>query len=302
MRKETLGAIYVTSAYIIWGVLPLYWNLLKRINSAEILAHRVLWAFLFFLFVNFLKGNTEQIKKVLKEKDKLKLIAMSSFLLGFNWFLYVWAVTHGKVIEASMGYYINPIFSIILGVFFLKEKLNKLQLFAFFLALTGVFVMIIGYGKVPWVAIGLMLLFGFYGLTKKVSKIDSLVSLNLETLFILPFILYLLIIFRVRQMQATPFNSLYYLLLLIIGGILTAIPIYLFSAGVKLIKLSYVGFFQYISPSLNLIVGVFILKERFGTVHFISFSFIWVSLILFIFSNLKKKNQAEIIKEEFFIE
>ncbi len=301
MKKESiLGLFYTISAFTIWGVLPLFWNLLKKINSAEILAHRVLWAFLFFLIINLIKGNKKKVKNTFKEKDKIKLIAFSSFLLGSNWFLYVWAVTHGKVIEASMGYYINPIFSIFLGMLFLKEKLTRLQVIALISAIIGVLIIIFGYGKFPWVAILLMLLFGLYGLAKKLSKTDSLISLNIETLLMLPFILFIILKIRIKEMQLLPQNSLYYLLLLIIGGILTAIPIYFFSQGAKLVKLSYIGFFQYISPSLNLIIGIFILKETFTRIHLISFCFIWFALFLFIISNFNIRKKP--LKESVFVE
>ncbi len=290
-NKELAGIFYTVSAFVIWGVLPLFWRLLIKINSLEITAHRIFWAFVFFTFFNFIKKRGNEIIRIVKAKEKLLLIFASSFLLGANWFLYVWAVNHDKVVEASMGYYINPIFSIVLGMIFLREKLKKIQILAFLLATTGVVIIIVGYGKIPWVALGLTLLFGFYGLTKKVSKVDSLISLNLETLFMLPLVFYILIAFRVRAMEIIPLNSFYYLLLLIIGGILTAIPIYFFSQGAKLIKLSYIGFFQYIAPSLNLVIGIFIFKESFTTIHFISFSFIWLSLILFIVSNIFPKKR-----------
>ncbi len=285
-NKELVGIFYTISAFVIWGVLPLFWKLLIKINSLEITAHRIFWAFIFFLSLNIIRKKKNDIFSLVKEKKKILLIAVSSFLLGANWFLFVWAVNHDRVVEASMGYYINPIFSIVLGMIFLREKLKKIQILAFLLATTGVIIIIVGYGKVPWVAIGLTLLFGFYGLTKKVSKVDSLISLNLETLFMLPIVFYILIDSRIRAMEIIPLNSFYYLLLLIIGGILTAIPIYFFSQGAKLIKLSYIGFFQYIAPSLNLIIGIFIFKESFTPIHFISFLFIWTSLVIFILSNL----------------
>ncbi len=287
-KNRLLGTIYAISAFSIWGVLPIYWKLLKKVDSIEILAYRILWAFLFFLIIILKEKRFEELKQTVLGKTSRTLLIIASSLIGVNWFIYVWAVNHNKIVEASMGYYINPLISVVLGVVFLKESLKIEQIIAFVFALIGVMIMVLKYGKIPYIAIALALIFGSYGLVKKFIKIKSIISLTIETFLLLP-VVFIIILSREIQNKGVITNGKYgFLILLIIGGALTAIPLFFFVKSTKKIKLSSIGFLQYISPSLNLLIGVFIYKEIFSKTHLLSFSFIWIALLIFSISNFRE--------------
>jgi len=288
MKENTKGILFAISAYLLWGILPIFWKELKEVNSFVILSHRVLWAFVFFTLINF--KNYKTIIKTFKNKKDLKLILLASFFIGGNWTLFVWAVNHNKIVEASLGYYINPLFSIILGLIFFKEKFTKSQYLAFFLAIIGVLILTINYRRIPWVALILATFFAIYGVLKKLIKARSIISLNIETLLLLPLTFFIMISNYNRTGEIILNKSSYLSILLILGGILTAIPIYLFTQAARRIDLSHLGFIQYISPSMNLFLAIFLYKEPFSIIHLISFGFIWLALGIFTISKLKKSN------------
>jgi chloramphenicol-sensitive protein RarD len=287
-KDKLAGTLYAVSAFSLWGILPIYWKFLKRVDSIEILAYRILWAFVFFILLIFIQHRFKELKQSIADKKSRVLLIIAAALIGFNWFIYVWAVNHEKIVEASLGYYINPLLSVILGVVFLKEKLKTEQIIALFIAITGVLIMIFRYGKIPYIALTLAIMFGSYGLVKKIIKIKSLVSLTMETLLLVPVSLSIILSREIHGKGVVSNNNFSFLFLLIFGGVLTALPLFFFVKSTKKIKLSSIGFIQYLSPSLNLLIGIFIYKEIFTKIHFLSFSFIWLALIIFSVSNIKE--------------
>lgn len=278
-KNETkMGVIYAGFSYILWGLLPIYWKVLDHVNAKEILANRVFWSFIFMtvillltkkwvLFLQTLRGFT-------KNKKQMYALILASLLISINWFVYIWAVNSGHMIEASLGYYINPLVSIILGMFVLKEKLTAYQYISFVLAVVGVLIISISHGQIPWIAIILALSFGLYGLAKKLINVESAVGLTLETLVVTPIAaIYLGYLFYngsssfLTQSAGTD-------LFLIGAGAATAVPLLYFAKGAQKIPLSLLGFIQYISPTLTLILGVFVYDEHFSKVQLLSFMFI----------------------------
>lgn len=294
MNKRTeqqAGVLYAAFSYILWGFLPVYWKLLNHVTADEILANRVFWSFFFIavilvlnkkwgLFIGTLRGLAQN-------KKQLAALAVASMLISINWFMYIWAVNTDQMIEASLGYYINPLVSVLLGMVFLKERLSLLQYISFALAGIGVLIMTISYGQVPWIALSLAISFGLYGLAKKMIKVDSAVGLALETLVVMP-LAAIYIGYLLSQGTNSLFaGSLSTTLLLAGAGAATAVPLLFFAKGAQRIPLATLGILQYIAPTLTLILGVFVYHETFSTVHLLAFTFIWSALILYTISRTK---------------
>ncbi|QXW84018.1 EamA family transporter RarD [Bacillus sp. LJBS17] len=288
-KDRTFGIIYGIIAYTIWGLSPLYWNLLDSVLPFKILVHRIFWGLIFLLIVLLITKKIRlfltNIKLLLLNPKLLALVIISSLLVSANWLLNIWSVNNGYVIENSLGYYINPLVSILLGTIFLKEKLNFWQVLSILLATIGVIISTIDYGKFPYIALSIALSFGLYGLLKKSSTFDVLLAQTFEMVLIVPFaIIYLL---KLQLNGATSFGSQSAIttILLIGTGIITIIPQLLHVNAVKRITLTLSGFIQYIIPTLTLILGIFVFREAFSFLQFISFSFIWIGVLLFSFSN-----------------
>lgn len=283
------GIVYAIMAYIIWGLLPIYWKWIDHVSSAEILASRIVWSFCFSLILVFLFGKGKQMKesiKILKEnKKQAVLISVASLIITCNWFIYIWAVNTDHVTEASLGYYINPLISVLLAVIFLKEKLNKLQVFSYSLAIIGVFILTMSYGKFPFVALSLAFSFALYGLAKKFVKLDSIIGLTIETFIVAPIaLIYLLYLGFTGNLVFLNF-SFQSDFILLGSGIATALPLIFFANGAKQISLSLLGILQYIAPTFMLFIGVFMYHEPFTSVQLTAFIFIWIALAMFTISN-----------------
>jgi chloramphenicol-sensitive protein RarD len=287
-RETKIGTLYTLSAYLMWGLFPLYWIPLQQIPALEILAHRIFWSLIFMLCLLWLTHSLHSFIRQLKEliaKPRLLLFVFSaSVLISINWLIYIWAVNNGHVIESSMGYYINPLISILLGILFLKEKLTIWQLVACLLAAAGVLIQTISYGQVPWIALSLALTFGFYGLAKKLIYIKPSLELTFETLFVVPAALIYLIFLQQSGSAAFGSGSWSIAALLIGTGVVTAVPLLFFAEGAQRISLIMIGFFQYITPTMQLIIGIVIYREPFHSIQLISFSFIWLGLLVFTLS------------------
>ncbi|WP_026560734.1 EamA family transporter RarD [Bacillus sp. J37] len=301
------GLFYTAFSYMLWGVLPLYWKLIHDVTSEEILAHRIFWSFLFMLaLLTFFKEWPNVIdvcKKMVKQPSLVLLLILSSVLISINWFVYIWSVNHGHLIETSLGYYINPLISVLLGMIFFKEKLNLWQKLSFIIAGIGVLYMTINYGQIPFIALTLAISFGLYGLAKKLTKLSSGIGLTFETLVVTPIaIIYLLMLGLQGEMMFLQFDIATNLLL-IGAGVATAVPLLLFASGAQRIPLFMVGVLQYIAPTITLIIGVVLYKEPFTITELITFSCIWTALLLFTLSNsrhfkkvaikIKKPNSVE---------
>ncbi|MGJ7912839.1 EamA family transporter RarD [Neobacillus sp. LXY-1] len=295
------GVIYAGFSYFLWGLLPIYWKLLHGVNAKEILANRVLWSFIFMLIILLFTKKWGLFIKTWKgfaqNKKQMYALISASFLISINWYTYIWAVNNGHMIETSLGYYINPLVSILLGMIVLKEKLSFYQYISFGLAATGVLIITFSHGQFPWVAIILALSFGLYGLAKKMINVDSSVGLTLETLTVTPIAAIYLIILLFKGNSSFLTASAGTNLLLIGAGVATAVPLLYFAKGAQKIPLSLLGFLQYIAPTLTLILGIFMYKEHFSKVQLLSFIFIWTALTIY---SLSKTNllSSKRIKEK----
>ncbi|MFD1739492.1 EamA family transporter RarD [Bacillus salitolerans] len=290
-RENTIGISFTASSFLLWGLLPIYWKFLNQVPALEILAHRVIWSFVIVLvIVLFLKRN--QLKNFfqvqMSQKKTWFALFLASLFISINWLTYIFAVNSNHIVEASLGYYINPLVAVMLGVFVLREKMNKWQVISFVLAAIGVIYMTVSLGKLPWVALVLAFSFGFYGLSKKLIKVDSILGLLLETFFILPFALLFSAYLGVNSQQSFLAGSTQQDLFLLGSGIATALPLLWFSIGAQKIPLFMVGFLQYIAPSISLLIGVFMYGELFTTDHAITFTCIWTALGIFTVSNIRQ--------------
>jgi len=277
-----------------WGITPIYWKLVQHVPSGEILAQRVFWAFIFMLILLFAmkKWHTYIIfvKEIMKKPALFWSLFIASVLISANWGIFMWAVMKGKILEASLGQYIIPLTSVLLGVIVLKEKLNRTQILAFILAGIGVLTLTLHYGVFPWISLSLALTFGLYGLAKRKIKADSTIGLTLETMVISPIAL-VYILYLMFQSQSQFFDSFSTSLLLMGGGMVTALPLLLFTKSAKKVSLSMLGILQYISPTLSLLVGVGLYHESLTRAHFIAFIFIWLALAIYTFSSITKRGQ-----------
>ncbi|MBZ4655268.1 MAG: transporter [Peptococcaceae bacterium] len=283
-NESLTGIWYAAAAFTVWGVLPLYWKELKQVPAAEILGHRIFWSFLFVSFLLLFSGRMYSLRQVISDRSRLAIVFLGAILISANWFIYIWAVNANRVVEASLGYYINPLFNVFLGMVVLKERLNLWQLISILLAAMGVSVLTIQYGSIPWAALSLTISFGLYGLVKKMTSLDSLTSLTLETAFVAPLALGYLFLQQFRGSGSFGVSHFYITLLLVCSGVVTALPLLWFSQGAKRVRLSTLGFLQYLSPSISLFLGVFIFKEPFTKTHLLSFGLIWCALTLYAFS------------------
>lgn len=289
--EQQAGVLYAAFSYILWGVLPVYWKLLNHVNADEILANRVFWSFFFIAAILVLNKKwglfTGTLLGLAQNKKQLVALAVASMLISINWFMYIWAVNTDQMIEASLGYYINPLVSVLLGMVFLKERLSLLQYISFALAGIGVLIMTISYGQFPWIALTLAISFGLYGLAKKLIKVDSAVGLALETLVVMPLAAIYIGYLMIQGTNSLFAGSMSTTLLLAGAGAATAVPLLFFAKGAQRIPLATLGILQYIAPTLTLILGVFVYHETFSSVHLLAFTFIWSALILYSLSRTK---------------
>ena len=290
MQIEKSGVLWAIGAYIIWGVLPLYWKSLDHVSSAEILASRIGWAFISTLvLVLFMKNGkflVTDLKLLWESQRDFWSLVFASILVSSNWFLYIWAVNSNHLVETSLGYYINPLVSVLLGVFFLKEKLSRALQLAFVLAVIGVIILTVSYGKFPWVAFALAISFAVYGLVKKQIKLDALRGLTIETAFITPIAIAFYVYIYSKGDAMFLHSDTKTNLLLIFTGVATALPLVMFAKGAQKIPLYMVGFLQYIAPTMMLFFGVIIYGETFGKIELLSFMFIWFALVVFTVSKV----------------
>jgi chloramphenicol-sensitive protein RarD len=280
------GILYVLGSNILWGFFPLFFKLLSNVSPLQILAHRFVWSFIFLIILLNLLGVYKSFKASITKRNLISY-SIAGILLAINWGTFIFAVNSGHTIETSLGYFIMPIVSVLLGVVFLKEKLRLLQWIPVALAAAGVLYLTIVFGSVPWIALILAFTFGLYGLTKKMSPLESLPGLTMETgvLFIPA------LIFLVSQeylgMGSFGHTGWSTALLLALSGVVTAIPLLLFAGGTRLVKLSTIGILQYINPTIQFFVGVIIFGEYFDLHRLAGFVLIWIALIVFSFETVQ---------------
>lgn len=291
MENYKQGIFFGLAAYVLWGILPVYWKALELVSPFEILSSRFMWSCVFvFLLIIFQKKwplFTKEVKLVFSNVKTGAAMVAAGITISFNWGTFIWAVNNGHIVETSMGYYINPLVSILFAVVFLRERLDKMQLAAIACAFIGVASMVYSFGKIPWVSLTLAFTFALYGLLKKILPVSALTSIMLETLLITP--LALVYEYSLWQQGVSFYASgnLQVIMMLTGAGVVTAIPLLLFTAGARLLPLKIIGFLQYISPTLTLLIGVFVYNEAFTASHLLAFGWIWAALLLFIVSQLR---------------
>lgn len=284
--QNRAGIIYGIVAYTLWGILPLYWKLLIAVPPLEILAHRIFWSFFFMALLIILTGSWKATLAIFSSGRKFLLMFLCGFVISVNWFTYIYAVNTDHVIEASMGYFINPLVVVLLGVTVFRERLSRWQLAALILAAIGVIIMTVEYGRVPWIALFLAGTFAFYGLAKKLARVDALTGLTLETMVVMPIALIYIVYLEAGQVGALGTVPLATRFILAGAGIVTATPLLLFARGIEKTTFSMMGFLQYIAPTMTLFLGIFIFREPFSLIDLISFCFIWSALTIFTLANV----------------
>lgn len=287
MSELKKGTIAMTVAYLWWGIMPLYWHFLSSASSFEIIAYRISFSFITALLFLAVTKNFK-IFKIIKNRKKMLLITGGALLLAINWTIYIYAIGIGDYTQASMGYYINPIVSILFGMIFLKEKLTRWQIAALALVSIGVIYYIISQGEIPLIALTLAVTFGLYGLYKKTAGLDSIQSLTMETTILFPISLAVLFFIGTKDGVVFLNTGLLQNIFIILSGIVTLGPLLLFAEGAKRIPLIRVGFLQYIAPSLMLVSGL-MLGNKFNIHQVICFIFIWAGLAVYTVSNIKKR-------------
>ncbi|RCU45517.1 MULTISPECIES: EamA family transporter RarD [Corallincola] len=282
------GTLFALAAYLMWGVAPIYFKQLAGISAPEVLIHRVVWSFLLLLVVILLAGRWNKVQQLFRQPKYLALLTLSSVLIAGNWGLFIWAVSHDMMLEASLGYYINPLFNVVVGMLFLGERLRPLQWGAVALAAVGVLIPLLQLGTLPWVALTLASSFCLYGLIRKQIPVDALTGLLLETALLLP----LALVYWANLDSASSdlsANTTYLNTLLISAGVVTTLPLLCFAAAAKRMPLSTLGFFQYIGPSCMFLLAIGLYGEVLQLERLITFGFIWAGLALFTYDSLRKK-------------
>lgn len=275
------GLLYAFAAYAWWGFFPLYWKLLKSVPALQLIGHRIIWSFISLITVILILKQWKSFRESIFVFKTFRIYLLAAVLIGLNWFLYVWAVNAGYIVETSLGYFINPLISVLLGVLFFREKLKLWQWIPILLAASGVLYMTISIGQLPWIALILAFSFGFYGMIKKIAPLSSLQGLTLETVILLiPALVYLIHSENTGE-GAFLHQGLFTDFLIILAGIITTIPLLLFASAAKRIPLSYIGVLQYIAPTIQFLLGVLVFKESFSINQFIGFSAVWIALIIF---------------------
>ncbi len=256
LNEEKKGILYAVLAFSFWGLVPIYFKFVKSVSPIEILVHRVVWSVVFLTLLIITTKQISVFKSILKDKKRLKILFLTSFLVSINWLIFIWAVSNNKITEASLGYYINPIVNVVLGVIFFREKTTRFQKIAILFAILAITNEIISFGSIPLVSISLALSFGFYGMFRKKISLPSMAGLYIETLIVLPFaLIYFIYLVSISQ-NAFVFPLNHISILLICAGLITVIPLLWFNAAATRVSLVKLGFLQYIGPTISFLLGV----------------------------------------------
>jgi chloramphenicol-sensitive protein RarD len=276
-----IGMLYAATAYTLWGLFPIYFKALQNVSPAQILWHRIVWAFVFLLVVLAMRRQWQWIAKVARQPKVLAGFTASAVLLSLNWYMYIWSVNNDHVVDASLGYFMNPLVSVLLGFLLLHERLRPAQWAAVALAAAGVAWLTWQAGHPPWIGLWLAFSFGFYGLLRKTAALGALEGLALETFLLFPIAFGYLVWLAVNDQNAFLHASVASKWLLVAAGPITAIPLLLFAAGARRIPMSTLGLLQYLAPSLQLLLGVWLYNEPFGGNRLLGYAVIWSALALY---------------------
>jgi chloramphenicol-sensitive protein RarD len=291
-NRARIGVLLGLTAYLIWGSFPIFFKALKDAAPLEIVCHRIFWSVVFLFILVACRRQLGEVGATLKNRRVLLTLCGSTLLIATNWLVFIYAVQHDEVLQSSLGYFITPLLSVLLGFIFLRERLNRWQIFSVLLALIGVLNLTLHYGQVPWIALILAASFGLYGLLRKVAQVEAMIGLTVETLLLGPFALAYIVYLTTQQDSSFLTGTLRLDLLLPLSGVVTAIPLLLFVAAARRLQLATIGFLQYLTPSLHFILAVGLYNEPFSHGHLISFLFIWTGLAIYSGNTLWKSQSA----------
>lgn len=293
VNKETFN---VLGCYVLWGLLPVFWKLLAGVNSAYVLAQRIVFSCLFCFAVILIKKNGGELKNILRDKKQRRLYLACGLLISANWGVYILTVATGRILEASLAYYMNPLFSILIGALIFKERLSGVQWLSVALAFVGVMYSVVLYGSVPYLAIIIGLTFALYGAIKKGIKAESEVSICMETVSVMPLALIFIVYAQLSGFTTFASLSVKEMLLLVLTGAITSVPLMLFASGIKRTSITVSGILMYINPTLQLLLGVFVYNEEFTRANAVTFAFVWLAVILFVGDGLRHKRHEKLAK------
>jgi chloramphenicol-sensitive protein RarD len=291
-NQLSAGILYTVGAFFIWGLVPPYWKLIDHVPAMQIPAHRILWTCLLLAALITLRRGWGAVREALSNRETALILALTAVLVSVNWTVFIWAVLNGRLVESSMGYFINPLISVALGVLLLRERLTVWQGVSVAFALGGVTFLGAQLRTLPWVSLALAFSFGFYGLFRKTVAVDSMTGTFIETLYLLP--LTLLFLGREDILGRGAFGRADVLtnVLLVLAGPVTAVPLVWFANGARRIPLSMVGFLQYLTPTMHLGLGVLLYREPFTRTHLVSFSLIWGGILIYSISTAVQRLHA----------
>lgn len=289
------GPLYVLFCYVLWGILPIFWKQLQEINSLYTLASRIVWSFIFYAIIILVRGEGQKVLSAFKNPKSFRTLLFAGIMLGINWGFYIIAVHSNHILESSLAYYMNPILAVIIGFFIFKESLTKQQWLSVIIAATGVGYNILMYGKIPVFALIIGVSFATYGATKKIQTADTQVSLLIEVLFLLPMAIIYMIWSKSQGISGVENLQGLNILYLPLSGAVTAIPLLFYAEGMKTTSLTTAGIMMYVNPTLQLLIGVLIYHEPFTRVNAITFILVWIALIIYMPTILKRnKNKFPI--------
>ena len=292
MNENRLGQIYAVCAFLFWGAIaPIYFKQVISVDPIEVLIHRIIWSFVFLIPLLFITRQFDVFTLLIRDKKKLMFLTFSTFFISINWLVFIWAVTNDKIMETALGYYINPLVNVLFGYLFFSERMSRNQYIAIFIAFLAVLYQLVSLGSLPVVSLTLGFTFALYGMIRKKVRVGSIVGLFVETLILMPFAL-IYLFYIVSDGSISFLNSSNYISLrLSLGGLMTIIPLLLFNGAATRMKLTTLGFFQYIGPTCAFFLAVFIYHEEFNFDKLITFSLIWIALVIFSLDSLKKKKK-----------
>ncbi len=280
-QQTRQGIFFALAAYFIWGLAPAYFKLIQQVPADEILTHRVIWSFFFMLILLTVSRHWPQVRDACKNRKRLLLLAVTAVLIASNWLLFIWAVNHNHMLEASLGYFINPLVNVLFGMLFLGERFRRMQWVAVALAFAGVLIQLWQFGSLPVIGLGLAITFALYGLLRKKLGVDAQTGMLIETMWLLPVAAVYLFFIADSPTSHLSANAWSLNLLLAAASVITTIPLLFFTAAATRLRLSTLGFFQYLGPTLMFILAVTFYGETIGNDKMVTFIFIWAALLLF---------------------
>lgn len=289
MNENRLGQLYAVLAFLFWGALaPIYFKQVSSVEPLEVLIHRIFWSFIILIPLLYITKQDKIFKLTIKDLRKVKYLALSTFFISLNWLVFIWAVGNDKIMETALGYYINPLVSVFLGYLFFSERMTKYQYVAIFIAFIAVLYQLITIGSIPLISLALALSFAFYGMIRKKVNIGSIVGLLIETLILMPFAIIGIYYLYINNSISFLNSSNYINIMLSLGGLVTIIPLLLFNGAATRMRLTTLGFFQYIGPTCAFLLAVFVYNEELNFDKLVTFSLIWIALIVFSIDSFKK--------------